>query len=64
MNGASAVVRQAKLHPERNFWIMSLLAKKPAKKVAVAVANKMARIVWAIIAKGGTYRTPAPVAAA
>ena len=43
---------------------MSLLAKKPAKKVAVAVANKMARIVWAIIAKGGTYRTPAPVAAA
>jgi transposase len=42
---------------------MSLLAKKPAKKVAVAVANKMARIAWAIMAKGGTYRMPALAAA-
>ena len=33
---------------------MRLLAKKPAKLVAVAVANKMARIAWAIMAKGGT----------
>jgi transposase len=43
---------------------MSLLAKKPAKKVAVAVANKMARIAWAIMVKGGTYRMPALSAAA
>ena len=37
---------------------MRLLAKKPAKLVAVAVANKMARIAWAIMAKGGYYRAP------
>ena len=41
-----------------------LLAKKPAKLVAVAVANKMACIAWAIMAKGGYYRAPALAAAA
>jgi transposase len=64
VNGATAVVRQARLHPDKHLWVMSLLAKKPAKKVAVAVANKMARIAWAIMAKGGTYRMPALAAAA
>ena len=37
---------------------MRLLAKKSAKLVAVAVANKMARVAWAIRAKGGYYRAP------
>ena len=55
---ATAVVRQARLHPQKHPWIMRLLAKKPAKLVAVAVANKMARIAWAIMAKGGHYRAP------
>jgi transposase len=40
---------------------MRLLAKKPAK--LVAVANKMARIAWAIMAKGGYYRRPELAAA-
>jgi len=43
---------------------MKLLAKKPAKLVAVAVANKMARIAWAIMAREGYYRAPALAAAA
>jgi len=43
---------------------MKLLAKKPAKLVAVAVANKMARIAWVIMAKRGYYRAPALAAAA
>ena len=30
----------------------------PAKKAAVALANKTARIAWALLAKGGTYRQP------
>lgn len=60
--GATAVVRQARLHPDKYPWIAKLLTKKPAKLVAIAVANKTARIAWAIMTKGGTYR-PAAVAA-
>jgi transposase len=51
VSGATAVVRNARQHPQKHPWIMRLLAKKPAKLVAVAVANKMARIAWAIMAK-------------
>jgi hypothetical protein len=40
-----------------------MLAKKPAKVVAIAVANKTARIAWAIMYKGGIYRAPALAAA-
>lgn len=61
--GATAVIRHARAHPAKHPWIMKLLAKKPAKKVAVALANKMARIAWVILAKGGIYRAPALAAA-
>ena len=43
---------------------MRLLAKKPPKVVAVALANKMARIAWAILAKGGTIERRRSAAAA
>ena len=36
-------------------WARKLLAKKPFKLVAVALANKMARIAWAVMARGGHY---------
>ena len=70
--GATAVIQHARRHPEKHPWIMTLLAKMPAKKAAVALANKMARIAscrrrvfdtTAILAKGGTYQAPALVAA-
>ena len=61
--GATAVIRHARTHPGKHPWLMTLLAKMPAKKAAVALANKMARIAWAILAKGGTYRAPALTAA-
>jgi transposase len=64
VNGAMAVIRQARLHPDKYPWVTKLLAKKPAKVVAVALANKMARIAWAILAKGETYRAPALATAA
>jgi transposase len=35
-----------------------MLARKPPMLVRVALANKMARIVWALLAKGGVYRAP------
>ena len=57
--GATAVIRHARTHPNKNPWLTTLLSKKPAKVVAVALANKLARIAWAILAKGGTYQAPA-----
>ena len=56
--GATAVIRAAK--PGRTApWLMGLLARKPKKVAAVALANKMARIVWAMMVSGETYRRPA-----
>lgn len=57
--GAMAVIRHARAHPEKHPWLTRLLSKMPAKKAAVALANKTARIAWAIMAKGSTYRVPA-----
>jgi len=54
--GAVSMLRRAKLNPERYPWVTRLLARRPFKVVAVALANKMARVAWALLAKGGTYR--------
>jgi transposase len=62
--GACAVLRYARQKPEKYPWLTQLLARKPFKVVAVALANKMARIAWALLARGGTYRTPTLMAAA
>jgi transposase len=61
--GAHAVLRRARQHPEKYPWLAALLARRPFKVVAVALANKMARIAWALLAKGGTYRRPQLAAA-
>ena len=62
--GAVAVLRYARQNPEKYPWLTRLLARKPFKVAAVALANKTARIAWALLAKGGTYRAPALAAAA
>ena len=62
--GACAVLRYARQKPEKYPWLIQLLARKPFKVVAVALANKTARVAWALLAKGGTYRVPALAAAA
>jgi transposase len=61
--GAFAVLRQARAHPERYPWLTQLLARKPAKVAAVALANKTARIAWAVLTKKEIYRTR-PITAA
>jgi transposase len=58
--GASAAANAAARHPTRaNDWLAGMLARKPRMLVTVALANKTARIVWALMAHGGSYRTPA-----
>ena len=61
--GSSAVVLQAsKRGAPRGSWLEQMLARKPRMLVTVALANKTARIVWALLVKGGTYRAPAVAA--
>jgi len=62
--GAHSVLRRAKSNPEKYPWLTQLLARRPFKVVAIALANKMARVAWALLARGGTYRVPALAAAA
>ena len=40
-------------------WLAGMLARKPRMLVAVALANRMARIVWALMTKKESYRAPA-----
>jgi transposase len=61
--GASAVVRWAGQRGHGGgSWLARMLARKPRMLVTVALANKTARIVWALLVKGGTYRAPAVAA--
>src|SRR5437764_4500759 len=62
--GAHSVLRRAKENPLKYPWLTELLARRPFKVVAVALANKMARTAWALLAHGGTYRAPVLAAAA
>jgi transposase len=61
--GASSATKAAARRPaSASPWLAGMLARKPRMVVTVALANKIARTVWALLAHGGTYR--APVAAA
>ncbi|WP_264214370.1 IS110 family transposase [Leisingera thetidis] len=56
--GATAVLRRAiQAQTRTGEWVRHLLESKPPRLVSVALANKTARIAWAILAKGETYRT-------
>jgi transposase len=54
--GATSVLRHARGNNNAAKWVTAILARRPYKVVAVALANKMARIIWALLTKGGTYR--------
>jgi transposase len=58
--GMTSLIRRAKYKPEAvDPWLADLLSRKPARLVTVALANKTARVVWAIMVRGGVYRRPA-----
>jgi transposase len=58
--GATSVIRRARTGSLAAApWVLSLLERRPARVVTVAMANKTARIVWAVLARGEVYRAPA-----
>jgi transposase len=59
LQGAHAVLQsRAKQDPVLSAWLERLVARKRTQVVAVALANKMARIAWAILSRGQAYRPP------
>ena len=61
--GALAVIRYAKIHGTGHRpWLTALLTRKPTKVAAIALANKIARMAWAMMAKGERYRNPVALA--
>ena len=63
--GAMSVILHAKRRGTSNSpWLADIIARKPTKVAAVALANKTARIVWALLRQGGTYQKPETVPAA
>src|SRR5689334_17872726 len=55
--GATAVIRYAKPGSKSaSAWLLQLLERKPRKVAAIALANKMARIIWAMMTRGEAYR--------
>ena len=62
--GALAVIRYAKIHGTKHRpWLTALLARRPTKVAAIALANKLARMVWAMMARGERYKEPVALAA-
>lgn len=62
--GALAVIRYAKIHGTKHRpWLTALLARRPTKVAAIALANKIARMVWAMMVRGERYKEPVALAA-
>ena len=62
--GANSVIIKRHVHATARpgTWLAGMLMRKPPLLVRVALANKMARIVWALMARGGVYQSPAMAA--
>lgn len=65
VGGATSVIRAAQRPGSRLMteWLRRLLARRPSKVAAVALANKMARIIWAMMTTGEAYRAPGSASA-
>ena len=59
MAGALSVIRYAKIHGTKHRpWLTALLARRPTKVAAIALANKLARMAWAMMAGASVTGIP------
>lgn len=56
--GAMAVIRHAERHGTRRACLLALLSRRSPRAAAIALANKIARIAWAMMVRGERYREP------
>jgi transposase len=54
--GAMAVIRYARKHGTKRLWLIRLMGRRPIKVAAVALANKIARMAWAMMVSGERFR--------
>jgi transposase len=64
VSGMTSQLQSVRRNPDAHPWVIGLLRRKPPKLVAVAMANKAARIAWVVMARGESYRTSQPEAEA
>jgi transposase len=62
LGSAAVVLHASRRGAPKGSWLEQMMARKPRMLVTVALANKTARIVWAVLANGGVYRAPAVAA--
>jgi transposase len=56
--GAMAVIRYARQHGTKRLWLVRLMERRPPKVAAVALANKIARMAWAMMVRGERFEEP------
>jgi transposase len=58
ITGAMAVIRYARQHGTKRLWLAHLMGRRPTKVAAVGLANKMARMAWAMMVRGEHFKEP------